>query len=154
MSDLFFEDIVVGATLSSGPYAVLTDDVVGFAIRWDPLPIHVDPDAAVKSPFGALTAAGIHTLAIKQVLMHRLPIVTSVLCTLGFDEVRFPQPLYAGRSVTLTVAWLEKRISKSRPDRGIVRLEARLATERGEIVLTYQDTILMLLRAPNLSSEA
>jgi acyl dehydratase len=144
--DIFFEDISPGKEIKVGEYFVTAEDIINFAEAWDPLPIHTSPEIAMKSPFGGLTASGVHILAIKQKMLHQAPIMKSVICTLGFENVIFPHPLYAGSTVTLNLTWLSKRISKSKPDRGIVKLRLQLTDENGKFVLDYNDSILMKLR--------
>jgi acyl dehydratase len=68
---LFHEAMKPGDSLTSPTVTVDGDEMVEFARRWDPLPIHVDEVAAKAS--GALTAPGLFTLAIKQRLLHQLP---------------------------------------------------------------------------------
>jgi acyl dehydratase len=146
MPSIYFEDIEPGAKVLSEPYRVPQDEMLAFARRWNPLPHHIDARAAAASPFGGLTAPGLYTLAVKQVLADRIP--QAVIASMGYDEVRFPTPVRPGDELTLELLWVEKRESRSRPDRGIVKLRFTLRNQAGETVLSHLDTILVRRRGP------
>ena len=143
---MFFEDIVVGTSERVGSHRVEADDIVGYARRWDPLPVHTDAAAAQRTTFGGLTASGSHTLAIRTLLMHRVPIQESVIATGGWDEVRFHKPVRPGDELWLEVTWVAKRRSTSKPDRGIVTASMKLLDQDGVVVLSHKNTIFMRLR--------
>lgn len=142
----YMEDLIIGARFQVQGPAIEAAAISSFAREWDPLPIHVDAKTAAESIFGVLTASSSHTLAIKQKLMHQLPFIHAVICTLGFDNVRFPSPLRAGSRVKLDVICRSRRASKSNPDRGIVQLHVELSTDEGDLVLEHDDTVLMRSR--------
>ena len=146
---MFYEDIVVGASERVGGYRVEADDIVSYARTWDPLPVHTDPTAAAQTPFGGLTASGSHTLAIRTLLLHRVPIHESVIAAAGWDEVRFHTPVRPGDELWLEVTWVAKRRSTSKPDRGIVTAAMKLLNQDGVVVLSHKDTIFMRLRNPD-----
>ena len=88
--------------------------------------------------------------AIKMKLVHLLPVQKSVIASLGYDEVRFHRPARPGDELTLQLTWLSKRLSESKPDRGIVVGRYSLVNKAGELVMSHLDTVLMRLRAPQL----
>lgn len=143
---MYFDDIEVGTTVRVGSYRVDADDIMSYARRWDPLPVHTDPEAAAKTMFGGLTASGSHTVAIRTLLMHRVPIQEGVIAAGGWDEIRFHRPVRPGDELWLEVAWADKRRSASKPDRGIVTASIRLLNQQHEVVLTQKSTILMRVR--------
>ncbi len=145
-SSLFFEDMEPGQSMSSRPELISKEELVAFAKAWDPLPIHVDEDIGVKV-FGSLTSPGLYMLAIKQRLIHTLP-VQNVIASLGYDEVRFHAPIRPGDTVTLRQEWISRRASSSKPDRGIVVLRFSLINQEGATVMSHLDTILVKRRTP------
>ncbi len=147
MDDIYFEDIVVGATLHAGPYIIPEQEMMAFAAAWDPMPMHTDK--AYAAQHGGLTAPGTYLLAVKLKLVHSLPFRRTVIASTGYDEVRFHRPVHAGESVSLTLEWTGKRRSKSKPDRGIVSGRYSLINAAGEVVLSHLDTLVMRLRDPN-----
>ena len=145
---MFYEDIEVGHSVRVGSYLVDADDIVSYARRLDPLPVHVDEAAARRTMFGGLTASGSHTLAIRTLLLHRVPIQDGVIAAGGWDEVRFHAPVRPGDDLWLEVTWLAKRRSASKPDRGIVTALMKLLNQESAVVLSHKDTIFMRLRNP------
>ncbi|MGR8921509.1 MAG: MaoC/PaaZ C-terminal domain-containing protein [Gammaproteobacteria bacterium] len=143
---LFFDDLEPGARFQFGPYAVSRDELLAFNRRWDPLPIHLDDAAARARGFDGLTASGQYTLCVKQRLLNEAPWTDAVVGALGFDELRFPHPVYPGDSLSLDIECLSARPSASKPDRGIVEFLFRLSNQDGVEVLRYLDTVMFLRR--------
>ena len=110
------------AILSPTAAVVDREELINFAKRWDPLPIHVDDDLAARH--GGLTAPGLFVLALKQHLIHQLP-AHAVIASFGYDEVRFHHPLRPGDEVYLRYEFVEARPSSSKPDRGVGRFGSR-----------------------------
>jgi acyl dehydratase len=143
---VFYDDIEVGTTVRVGSYRIDADDIVSYARRWDPLPVHIDEQVAKQTMFGGLTASGSHTLAIRTLLLHRVPIQDGVIAAGGWDEVRFHKPVRPGDELWLEVTWIAKRPSASKPDRGVVTAFMKLLNQDGEVVLSHRDVIIMRLR--------
>lgn len=146
---MFFEDIEVGTTVRVGSYRMDAGEMVSYARKWDPLPVHTDEAAAKKTMFGGLTASGSHTLAIRVLLLHRVPIQEGLIGAAGWDDVRFHQPVRPGDELWLEVTWVSKRQSESKPDRGIVTAVMKLVNQHHDVVLSHRGTIFMRLRKPN-----
>ena len=70
--NLYFEDAEVGDRRTAGPYLVTKSEIIQFAKQYDPVPRHIDEEAAARSVFGGLTATGAHTFAIYVLLTTRL----------------------------------------------------------------------------------
>src|SRR5712692_8516005 len=94
MDDIFFEDVIPGAAIRAGPYAIPEDELVNYASAWDPMPMHVDRAFAAKH--GGLTAPGIYLLAIRLRLVHSLPVRMTVIASCGDFDCRFHQPAHPG----------------------------------------------------------
>jgi acyl dehydratase len=145
---MFFEDIEIGATVRVGSYRMEAGEMVTYARKWDPLPVHTDDASAKQTVFGGLTASGSHTIAVRVLLLHRVPIQDGLIGAAGWDEVRFHQPVRPGDELWLEVTWADKRQSASKPDRGIVTALMKLVNQKNEIVLSHRGTIFMRLRNP------
>jgi acyl dehydratase len=132
----YFEDYLPGAVYEYGYATVTEPEIIDFATRFDPQPIHTDPQFAAKGPFGGLIASGWHTAGILMRLVadHYLSRVASIASP-GVDELRWPAPLRPGDSVRLRTAIVAARPSRSRPDRGIVRTRAELLNQADQAVL-------------------
>ena len=143
---LYFEEMEVGAVSTAGPYLVNKDEIIGFATQYDPVPRHIDEEAAARSMFGGLTASGAHTFAILILLMGRLQPRQYTLAGLGFDELRLPSAVRPGDELDLEVTIVEKRESKSRADRGIVRRRVLLRNQKRETVLECFANVMIARR--------
>jgi len=111
------------------------DEIVAFAKKYDPQPFHLDDEAARKSIFGRLVASGWHTAAMTMSLVARSEYrAAGGSIGLGFDELRWPIPVFPGDELRIESEILELRPSKSRPDRGLMKLRTRTLNQNGEAV--------------------
>jgi acyl dehydratase len=149
---LFYEDMIPGGIITGPTIKVDREEMVEFAKRWDPLPIHID-DVAGNATFGGITAPGVFVLAIKQRLIHQLPDAHAVIASLGYDEVRFHEPVRPNDTLRLDYEWLSRRESKSKPDRGVVTVRLSLINQSGITVMSHLDTVLVKRRAPRTGTE-
>ena len=140
-----WDDIVIGATEISSVYRVSEDEIIAFASRYDPLPIHVDREIAAASQFGSLTASGVHMLAIRMRLVHDFAYGGGVIASIGLDEVRYLAPLRAGQACQVEIKFLEKRPSGKHADRGIAIIEMVMRAD-GAPVVSMKDIVLMRRR--------
>ena len=144
MSLLYFEDIQPGQAVVSPVFKVDREEMVAFARVWDPLPFHVD-EAAGRETHGSLIAPGLFVLGVKLRLIHQSPHL-AVLASMGYDEVRFHEPVRPGDELTLRREWLSGRLSQSRPDRGIIKARYLLNNQEGRTVMSHLDTLLVRRR--------
>lgn len=119
---LAFEELEPGTVYDCGTRSVTAEELVAFAERFDPLPIHVDPDRAGRGPFGGLVASGIHTLALSQsAAVEGFFGGSGIVASGGFEELRFPAPFRPGETMSVDVEVLGTRVSESDRRRGVVR---------------------------------
>jgi len=146
----YLEDFIPGEVEKVGEYLLTQEEIIEFGKKWDPQFFHIDPEAADKSVFSGIIAAGTHLLAITvlQLITHQPRV--SVLAGLGWDEVRFLGPARPGDTLTLFRECLEIRPSASKLDRGVVRNRLTLSNQNGHSLLSYVDTILVAKR-PSVS---
>jgi acyl dehydratase len=132
----YFEDYVPGNVHDCGQLQVSAADIVEFASRFDPQPMHVDASAAAASEFGGLIASGWHTAALVMRLYveHYLPGAASKASP-GVDEVRWPNPVRPGDTLHVQVFVLEAIPSPRRADRGVVRARIEARNQDGALVL-------------------
>ncbi len=70
----------------------------------------------------------------------------TAVANLGWDEVRFPKPLFHGDTVRVETEVVELRESKSRPNQGIVTFLHRAFNQKGELVAHCRRSGLQLKR--------
>ena len=145
----YFEDYLAGAVYEYGYASVSEAEIVAFAERFDPQPIHVDARFASGGPFGGLIASGWHTagIAMRLIVTHYLSQVAS-LASPGVDELRWPTPVRPGDSLRLRTTIVQARRSESKPDRGLVRTRAELLNQHGQTALSLVAMNLLRLREP------
>ena len=147
MGTLYFEDVAVGDSYTAGPYIVTKSEIIQFAEQYDPVPENIDEEVAARSIFGGLTACGPLTFSIYILLTSQLRPRLHFLAGLGWDELRMPNAVRPDDELDLDLSVLEKRESKSKSDRGILRLRILLRNQRRETVLECLVTALIGRRA-------
>src|SRR5579863_6212803 len=143
MVALYFEDVEVGDRCTAGPYLVAKSEIIQFAKQYDPEPENIDEEAAARSIFGGLTACSPLTFSIYILLTTQLRPKLHFLAGLGWDELRMPNAVRPGDVLDLELCVLEKRESKSKSDRGVLRLRILLRNQRTETVRECLVTVLI-----------
>ena len=149
VTDRYFEDYAPGSVCVYGQIAMTESDIVEFARRYDPQPMHTDPVAAARGPFGGLIASGWHTTAcVMRVLVERYLSHVAALVSPGIDEMRWKAPVRPGDILRVRVTVEEASPSRSKPDRGLVRTLIEVLNQNDEIVLSMRAMNLLLRRNP------
>ncbi len=117
-----------------------------FNKKWDSLPIHVDDDAAKAMGHKGIIASGQYTLCIKQFFVNQASWHEAAIGAAGWDEVRFKRPVYAGDQISGSFRYVDKKASRSKPDRGIITFEIILTNQDGEVVLSLLDSVMVKKR--------
>jgi acyl dehydratase len=142
----YFEDFPVGSVFEFGGITVTEPEIIAFARQFDPQTMHTDPIAAANGPTGGLIASGWHTIGLMMRMYadHFLP--ENGLPAPGVDEVRWLRPVRPGDTLSMRVTIEEARVSKSRPDRGIIRPFSEVLNQNREVVLTMRPINLVRRR--------
>jgi len=148
----YFDDFAIGERFET-PGTTLTESMLlDFAYRYDPQSFHLDVPAARQSIYGGLIASGFQTL----VHAYRMFISQGVFaaCAMGspaMDDVRWVQPVRPGDTLRVTGQIAEMRPSRSKPDRGILRMDYQVLNQEGAAVMTFSITH-MLARRPQVAA--
>ena len=141
----YYEDIAVGTEHDLGTYTADRDELLEFARRYDPQPIHVDPEAAVDTVYGGLIASGWHTASsVMRLAVDGFLNDTATVGSFGLEELRWETAVRPGDTVAATLTPVEKTPSSSREDRGYTDLDIEAHTEAGERVLSWRSTNIFL----------
>ena len=147
MTTRYLEDFKVGEVMETAPVTLRADDIIEFAQLYDPQTIHIDPEAAKTGPYGGLIASGLQTIAVAFGQFIRLGhIVESSLGGPAADDVEWPAPVRPDAELNTTVEVLEVRRSKSKPDRGVLRVQFNMAA--GDTIVVRFVSTFFLLRRP------
>jgi acyl dehydratase len=148
VKERYFDDFVPGATAEFGPIEVDEDEVIAFAERYDPQPIHTDPAAAAQGPFGGLIASGWHTASlVMRLLVDNYLARDASLASPGIDELRWVWPVRPGDKLRVRATVIEARRSQSKPDRGLVRTKIETLNQDGRVVMSMLAMNLFRCRA-------
>lgn len=141
----YFEDYTPGAVHELGAISIGEEEIIEFATRFDPQYFHIDPEKASASQFGGIIASGWHTISlVMRLYVDRYLSNVASLASPGVDEVRWPNPVRPGDILKVRVTILDTRVSRSKPDRGIVRARLEALNQKDELVLSM--TAVSILR--------
>ncbi len=131
---MHLDDFKVGDVLKGGSLTVDAAAIKEFAGKYDPQPFHLDEDAAKATFFGGLAASGWHTAALTMRLIVEtgIPVAGGVIGAGG--TINWPKALRPGETIRLESEILEVRPSKSRPDRGMVKVRFTTFDSTGDVV--------------------
>jgi acyl dehydratase len=131
---LYLDDFHVGQRFTSATHGIDAAQIKAFAREFDPQPFHLDEEAAKSTMFGELIASGWHTAAITMRLQVEsgLPIAGGIIGIGG--EMNWPRPTRPGDVLRVVSEVKEVTPSRSRPDRGVVRVRSETRNQRDEVV--------------------
>ena len=144
MTERYLEDFAVGQSFGSGRLRIEPERIKSFATEFDPQPFHLDDAAARASIFGGLAASGWHTAALTMRLMvdGEFKPAGGIL-GVGFDALSWPRPVRPGDELHAESEILEVRPSKSRPDRGMIRVRTTTLNQNDEAVQVFTGNLIV-----------
>jgi len=146
MPGLYFEEFDVGQVFDHPIRRTITeaDNVWFSALTHNPQPLHIDAEFAKKTEFGRPLVNSCLTLAFMVGISVNDTTLGTTVANLGWDEVRFPKPLFHGDTIRIETEVSELRESRSRPENGIVVFEHRCYNQHDELVGSCKRSALML----------
>lgn len=145
MPGLYFEEFSVGQKFQHTIRRTITeaDNVLFSTMTHNPAPLHLDAEYMKTSEFGRPIINSCLTLAFMVGISIGDTTVGTTVANLGWDEVRFPKPLFPGDTIHIETEVLELRDSKSRPANGIVIFAHRAFNQHDELVGECKRSALM-----------
>ena len=147
MTGLYFEEFQVGQVFDHALRRTVTeaDNVFFSALTHNPAALHLDEEyCRNETEFGQRLVNSCFTLGLMVGISVGDTTQGTTVANLGWDEVRFPKPLYHGDTVRVQSEVLELRDSRSRPNNGIVIFEHRAFNQNNDLVATCKRSALML----------
>ena len=145
----WFEDYPPGAVFTSREITVGEAEILEFARRYDPQPMHTDPAAARQGRFGGLIASGWHTAALTmRLVVESFLSKRASLASPGIDELRWLLPVRSGDRLHIRVSVVEARRSRSNSMQGVVRSFVEVINQQGETVMTMRPVNFLACRTP------
>jgi acyl dehydratase len=150
MSVQYLEDYAVGQIYLTGRHRIDKEQIIAYARQFDPQFYHLDEIAALNSPFKGLAASGWHTASITMRLMVEGEFKPAGgILGVGFDQLSWPRPVRPGDELHVKSEVLEVRPSKSRPDRGMIRVQNTTLNQNDEVVQMFTGNLLVPRRSPS-----
>jgi len=146
MPGLYFEEFEVGQTFDHPIRRTVTetDNVLMSTMTHNPAPLHLDAEYMKSTEFGKPLVNSCLTLSFMVGISVNDTTLGTTVANLGWDEVRFPKPLFCGDTIHIQTEVLELRDSKSRPNNGIVIFAHRAFNQHDELVGACKRTALMM----------
>ncbi len=149
MGGLYFEDFVVGQKFDHAIRRTVTeaDNVFFCTLTHNPAPLHLDAEyCRTQTEFGQRLVNSALTLGLMVGISVADTTLGTTVANLGWDEVRFPKPVFHGDTLHIQSEVHELRASGSRPRNGIVIFVHRAFNQRDELVAVCKRSALMLRR--------
>ena len=146
MSGLYFEEFSVGQIFDHPIRRTVTeaDNVFFTTMTHNPAALHLDAEYMKTTEFGKPLVNSCLTLGFMVGISVNDTTHGTTVANLGWDEVRFPKPLFHGDTIRVETEVLSVRDSRSRPANGIVVLAHRAYNQRDELVGECKRSALML----------
>ena len=149
VAGLYFEEFQVGQVFRHAMRRTLTeaDNIFFSALTHNPAALHLDEEYCREhTEFGTRVINSAFTLGLMVGISVGDTTLGTTVANLGWDDVRFPRPLFPGDTIRVETEVLELRDSKSRPQNGIVIFEHRAFNQRDELTARCKRSALMLRR--------
>lgn len=137
MAGLYFDEMQIGQLFRHEIRRTVTetDNVWFSAITHNPAYLHLDEEyCRTQTEFGQRLVNSAFTLALMVGVSVGDTTLGTAIANLGWDEVRFPKPVFHGDTIRVETEVAELRESRSRPDAGIVTFIHRAYNQRNELV--------------------
>lgn len=146
MSGLYFEQFAVGHRFEHRVHRTVTetDNLLFSALTMNPAAIHLDAEYSKGTPYGKPLVNSVFTLGLLVGLSVYDTTFGTTIANLGFEDVRFPSPVFVGDTLRAETIVIAARESRSRKDAGIVTLEHHAFNQRNEEVASCRRAALML----------
>jgi acyl dehydratase len=150
MAGRYFDEWSVGDRVAHAVTRTVTetDNVLISTLTHNPQPMHLDREYAAQSEFGQPLVNSIFTFGLMIGVSVADTTLGTLVANLGYDALKFPNPVFVGDTLRSESECIALRESKSRPNAGIVTWAHRSFNQRDELVCECRRTAL-LLKKPN-----
>jgi acyl dehydratase len=148
MAGLWFDELVVGQRFEHAIRRTVTetDNLMFTVMSHNPAQLHLDAEYMRGTDYGRVLVNSCFTLSLMVGVSVGDTTLGTAVANLGWDEVRFPKPVFIGDTLNIVSEVLDLRESKSRPDAGIVTFRHEAWNQNGELVAHCKRTGLQRKR--------
>ncbi len=145
MGGKYFDEFVVGEEYASPSRTMTETDIVLFAtMSGDYNELHTSEAFGKETQFGRRIGHGLLGLAVSHGLFFRLGLVEgTAIAFLGIESWNFEAPFFIGDTIRVKVRVAEKKESKSKPDRGVVKFFFEIVKESGQRIQSGYKSIMI-----------
>lgn len=131
---MYFDDFEINQTLDIEPVKIVMEDMVAFAKKYDPIPLHTDEEYAKQTHFGRLVAPGVMTFMSVWAKYLEVDLMGDELIAGKSTKIEWHKPVFADDVLTgkAVISNLTKRNEKN----GIVEITIYAYNQNGDLVLT------------------
>ena len=136
MAGLWFDELAVGQRFEHAIRRTVTetDNLLFTTLSHNPAQLHLDAEYMKDSEYGQVLVNSCFTRSLMVGVSVGDTTLGTAVANLGWDEVRFPKPVFVGDTLNIVTEVIELRDSRSRPDAGIVTFRHEAYNQRGELV--------------------
>lgn len=136
MPGKYYEELEVGMVFEHEVHRTVTesDNYQFSTMTHNPQPLHIDAEFASQSQYGQILVNSLFTLGLVIGLSVGDTTLGTTIGNLGMEKVEFPNPVFIGDTLRVKTRIVDKRESKTKPDRGIVWFEHIGTNQRDEVV--------------------
>lgn len=144
----YYEELEPDTLYRHRPGRTMTDadNVLFSTLSMNPQALHVDFAWSRTQPFGEPLVNSLFTLGTLVGLAVAHLTQGTTVANLGFDEVRFPAPLFHGDTLYGETVVTAKRLSRSRPGQGVVTFTHTGRNQDDVVVVTAVRNALIWCR--------
>ena len=148
MAGLYFDDLEIGQRFEHSIRRTVTetDNILFSALTYNPQPLHIDRHFSEASEWGRPLMNSLFTLGLMIGISVNDTTLGTIVANLGMTEVRFPHPLFQGDTVSVTSEVMAKRVSRSRPDAGIIEFEHKAFNQNGDMVAVCRRQVFVRMK--------
>ena len=149
MHGLYFEELEAGAVIRHALRRTVTeaDNVLFSTLTHNPSPLHLDAEYMRQSEFGRRIVNSCFTLSLMTGVSVGDTTLGTAIANLGWEDARFPRPVFHGDTLRIETEVADKRESRSRPDAGVVTFLHRAYNQHDELVGSCRRVALMKKRS-------
>jgi acyl dehydratase len=144
---LWYDEMEEGVVYKHAPGRTVEaeDNTLFSALTMNQQALHVDAAFSAQSEFGQRLVNSLMTLSVLVGQSTGHLTQGTLVANLGFREVTFPQPVFAGDTLYGETTVEAKRLSASRPGQGIVSFRHVARNQHGDVVaVALRDALVKL----------
>src|SRR5436853_3591851 len=145
----YLEEFEVGDVYKHWPAKTVTeaDDHLFCLITMNHHPLHINDVYAANSQQGRNVVVGslVYSLALG---MSVSDVSGKAIANLATEELKHPAPVFHGDTLFVESEVLEVTPSRSKPDRGVVKVHTRVFNQDGTLVAEVKRAVLVPRRSP------